>query len=144
MSPRCLLLIAALGFAACEAPPPPPEPVPAPDSTAASATVPDTSEVLLEGVEDLVGDWLVTERPGASPDDEPSTVTFMPNGDYLVLNADGIVEQATYRLVDESLIAVTDSNGTRDFEFVRDGRTLTLTTPGTESTTVLERRDGNY
>lgn len=142
MMPRCLLLFAALGFAACEAPPPLPEPAPAPDTTAAPAA--DTTEVLLEGVDDLVGDWLVTERPGASPDDEPATVTFMPNGDYLVLNSEGIVEQATYRPVGESLIAVTDSAGTREFEFVREGRTLTLTTPGTESTTVLERRDRNY
>lgn len=142
MTPRPLVFagLAALGLAACEAPPPPPEPVP--DTTAVAAEPPP--EVELEGVDDLLGDWIVTERPGAIPDDEPSTVTFMPNGEYLVLNSEGIVEQATFRPVDEGRIAVTDSLGTREFDYVREGRTLTLTTPGTESTTVLERRDRNY
>ena len=139
MTLRSTLLLVALGLAACEAPPPP---EPAPPPAAPPEVVPEP--VALEGVDDLVGDWLVLEQPGAAPDDEPATVTFMPTGEYLVLNATGIVQQATYRPVEEGVIAVTEGSSTREFEYVRDGRTLTLTTPGTESTTVLERRDRHY
>ena len=132
-----LLLFAALSLASCEAPPPE-APAPTPDTTAAAP--PDTVAVELEGVDDLVGDWLVTEKPGSAPEEGPSVVTFTRTGEYTVRDDDGIVETATYRPLGPDLIAITDSAGTREFEYARVGQTLTLTAPGTESTTVMERR----
>lgn len=137
MTLRSLLLLAGLGLVACEAPAPEPA-APAPDTT--SVAPPDTVAAELEGVDDLVGDWLVTEKPGTAPEEGPSIVTFTRTGEYLVRDDDGIVETATFRPVGTDLIAITDSAGTREFEYVREGRTLTLTAPGTESTTVMERR----
>lgn len=136
MTPRSLLLLAALGLVACETPPE--APAPAPDTTAAAP--PDTVATELEGVDDLVGDWLVTEKPGTAPEEGPSVVTFTRTGEYVVRDDDGVEQTATYRPVAADLIAITDSTGTREFEYVREGRTLTLTAPGTESTTVMERR----
>src|SRR5690606_1161746 len=60
MTLRALLLAAALGLVACEAPQP--EAPPAPADTAAVTPPEAATPVDLEGVDDLVGDWLVTEK----------------------------------------------------------------------------------
>lgn len=131
------LLLAALGLAACE--PPPPEPA-APGLDTVAVAPQDTVAVELEGVDDLVGEWVVTEKPGTAPEEGPSVVTFTRTGEYVVRDDDGVVERARYRPVGEHRIAITDSAGTREYEYAREGRTLTLTAPGTESTTVMERQ----
>lgn len=137
MMPRALFLAAALCLAACEAPQP--ETPPAPADTVAATPAEAPAPVELEGVDDLVGDWLVTEKPGTAPEEGPSVVTFTRTGAYNVRDDTGRIQSATYRLVGDHRIAVTDSAGTREYEYVREGRTLTLTAPGTESTTVMER-----
>ena len=138
MHARTLLLIAVLGLAACEAPPPEPA-APAPDTTTAVEPV-EVEPVELDGVDDLVGEWVVMEKPGTAPEEGPSVVTFTRTGEYVVRDDAGVVQEATYRPIGDGLIAVTDDTGTREYEYAREGRTLTLTAPGTESTTVMERR----
>lgn len=138
MTLRALLLAAALGLVACEAPQP--EAPPAPADTAAVTPPEAAAPVELEGVDDLVGDWLVTEKPGTAPAEGPSVVTFTRTGEYTVRDDAGLVQSATYRLVGEHRIAITDSVGTHEYDYAREGSTLLLTAPGTESTTVMERR----
>jgi hypothetical protein len=131
-------LLATLLFAACEEEPP--EPV-APTPEPEAPVVPAAPESI-EGVDDLLGEWVITEQAGTAPEDR-YFVTFTREGDYLVENEFGSTERrATFRPAAAGLIAITDSSGTRSFGYEVDGRTLILSVPGTETRTVLERRDG--
>ena len=93
-------------------------------------------------MDDLIGQWVITEQAGTAPEDH-YYVTFTRQGEYLVENEFGDTERrATFRPDGPDFIAVTDSSGTRGFTYELEGRTLTLSVPGTETRTVLERRDG--
>ncbi len=135
-----LTLGAVLALAACAEPAEPPAPAP-PDPV--EATAPPAPEVVIEGADELLGEWVITEQPGAAPEDL-YFVTLTRAGGYVVRNEAGTTERSTFRLAGERTIAVTDSVGTHRYAYEVDGDLLTLTVPGTETRTVMERRAANF
>ncbi len=132
-------LLAALLFAACEEPAEPAAPAePEPE-----VVVPEKPAAIIEGVDDLIGPWVITEQAGTAPEDV-YFVTFTREGEYIIRNEAGVTKRSTFHPAGDHLIAVTDSSGTRRFAYDVDGRNLTLSVPGTETRTILERRDENY
>jgi hypothetical protein len=110
------------------------------DPEAEGAEVPAAPEEIVEGVDELLGRWAVLEQAGTAPEDV-YFVTFTREGDYVVEDETGYENEYTFRPAGESLIAITDATGTNRYTYEIDGRTLTLTVPGTETRTVLERRN---
>ena len=137
MRPLTALLLATLLLAACADEAPEVEvPIAEPEAPA----VPEATVVTIDGADDLLGQWVITEQVGTAPEDR-YYVTFTREGEYLVENEFGSTERrATFRPVAADLIAITDSSGTRNFGYEIEGRTLVLSVPGTEARTVLERR----
>ena len=133
-------LLAALFLAACASEPAEPEALTV-DPEASGPEVPTAPQEIIEGADDLLGQWVITEQAGTAPEDL-YFVTFTREGDYIVQNEAGSTERSTFRLAGDDLLAVTDSSGTRRFAYDVDGITLTLTVPGTETRAILERRDG--
>ncbi len=143
---RLSLCLLAVLFAACGNEPAEPEELTI-DPEASGVEVPTPPETIIEGADDLLGRWVILEQAGTAPEDL-YYVTFTREGDYVVQNEAGSTERATFQLAGDHLIAVTDSAAaqgdsaeTRRFTYEVDGNTLTLTVPGTETRTILERRD---
>lgn len=128
------LLLSACGPAAEPEPPPPA----AADTTAAEAPATPARPALVEGAGELLGDWVIMEQAGAAPE-EGYVVSFTPTGGYLLRSEGGQTARKTFEMAGPNRIAVTDSEGTRHFLYETDGARLSLTIPGTENTTVLER-----
>jgi hypothetical protein len=132
-------LLALLLFAACDEDPPQPEALTIePDEE--GVEVPAPPEEIIEGADDLLGRWVILEQAGTAPEDL-YYVTFTREGDYIVQNEYGSTERSTFRPAGDNLIAITDSAGTRRYAYEVDGNTLVLGVPGTETRTVLERRN---
>ena len=142
MTARRSLLTACvtLALAAC-ADPAAPTVVAEPDT--AEVAEPTEPEVVIEGADEILGEWVITEQPGAAPEDL-YFVTLTRAGEYLVRNEAGTTEASTFRLAGDDVIAVTDSTGTHRFVYERDGDLLTLTVPGTEARIEMERRSANF
>lgn len=132
-------LFLALSLAACDEPPEPA--TPEPDTTQTAAPV--EPEVVIEGADELLGEWVITEQTGAAPEDL-YFVTLARDGTYLVRNEAGATKHFTFRLAGDGAITVTDSTGTHQYAYETDGDLLTLTVPGTETRTVMERRAANF
>ncbi len=128
----------ALLLAACQREPAEPEALPAEPEPTVPAVPTGPQEI--EGLDDLIGDWVITEQAGTAPEDL-YYVTFTREGDYVIENQFGSTERSTFQPVGGDLIAVTDSTATRQFAYEVDGDTLILSVPGTETRTILERRD---
>ncbi len=139
MSRRATLLLAALALSGCAEPADPADTVTEPDTV---ATDPEP-EVVIEGADEILGEWVITEQPGAAPEDL-YFVTLGRDGSYVVRNESGMTEHASFRLDGEQMIAVTDSAGTYQYAYEVDGDLLTLTVPGTEALIVMERRSANF
>lgn len=133
-------VFAALFLAACASEPAEPDALTI-DPDASGPEVPTAPQEIIEGADDLLGQWVITEQAGTAPEDL-YFVTFTREGDYIVQNEAGSTNRSTFRLAGDNLIAVEDSAETRRFAYEVDGVTLTLTVPGTETRTILERRDG--
>lgn len=133
-------LFAALLLAACADEPAEPEALTI-EPEATGPEVPTAPEEIIEGADDLLGRWVITEQAGTAPEDL-YYVTFTRDGDYIVQNEAGSTNRSSFRLAGDHLIAVEDSAETRRFAYEVDGNALTLTVPGTEIRTILERRDG--
>ena len=133
-------LLAALFLAACASEHAEPDALTV-EPEASGPEVPTAPQEIIEGADDLLGQWVITEQAGTAPEDL-YFVTFTREGDYIVQNEAGSTNRSTFRLAGDDLLAVTDSSGMRRFAYDVDGITLTLTVPGTETRTILERRDG--
>jgi hypothetical protein len=133
-------LFAALVLAACAGEPAEPDALTI-DPDASGPEVPTAPQEIIEGADDLLGQWVITEQAGTAPEDL-YFVTFTREGAYIVQNEAGSTDRSTFRLSGDNLITVEDSAETRRFSYDVDGITLTLTVPGTETRTILERRDG--
>lgn len=123
------LLLAALFLTACADGTPEPE-----------TTVPATPEEILEGTDQLLGRWVITEQNGEAPENL-FYVTFTETGEYLVQDQLGATQRATYSPTEDDAITVTDSTGTRHFTYSVQGPRLTLTEPESGSTTVMTRSE---
>lgn len=110
------------------------------DPEAEGTEVPAAPEEIVEGVDDLLGRWAVLEQAGTAPEDV-YYVTFTREGDYVVEDENGIENEYAFRPAGDELIAITDATGTNRYAYEIEGNTLTLTVPGTETRTVLERRE---
>ena len=138
-----LLLFVPLLFAACADEPADDVATPEAleiDPDAEGATVPTAPEEIIEGVDDLLGRWAVLEQAGTAPEDA-YYVTFTREGDYIVEDENGIANEYDFRPAGDDLIAITDATGTNRYAYEIEGNTLTLTVPGTETRTVMERRE---
>ena len=136
-----LFLLVFLVAACAEEPPEPnvPEPLEAsPDTTVAGATA--APETIVEGVDDVLGRWAVMEQAGTAPEDV-YFVTFTREGDYIVEDETGTTNTYSFRPAGDQLLAITDATGTNRYMYEIEDRTLVLTVPGTETRTVLERRN---
>jgi len=91
--------------------------------------------------DDIIGTWVLTEQAGAAPD-RLVTVTFTTTGHYIILTEGRAGQRHFYELAGDDLITVSDSLGGQIEQYVYEvsARSLTLTVPGTEVSTVLERR----
>lgn len=127
-----LPLLAALLVTACR---------PTTDRAEGEVDAPPPSEIVDQG-EELIGTWVLIEQAGSAPD-RVYTVTFTTAGDYIVLSETRAQERYQYYLSGENLVSITDEQGTEvdQYEYNVTGNTLTLTIPGTEATTVFERRE---
>lgn len=132
-------LFTTLLFAACAEDPPEPEALTI-EPEEEGATVPTPPQEIIEGADDLLGRWVILEQAGTAPEDL-YYVTFTREGDYIVQNEAGSTERSSFRPAGENLITITDSTGTRRYAYEVDGNTLTLGIPGSETRTVLERRN---
>jgi hypothetical protein len=132
-------LLALLFLAACAEDPPEPEALTV-EPEEEGATVPTEPEEIIEGADDLIGRWVILEQAGTAPEDL-YYVTFTREGDYIVQNEFGSTERSSFRPAGDDLIAITDSSGTRRYAYEVDGNTLVLGVPGSETRTVLERRN---
>jgi hypothetical protein len=124
-----LLLVAGLALAACA------------ERPADDAEI--DVEAPFDGVnEDLIGTWVLAEQAGSAPD-QIVTVTFTTTGDYIILTETRAAQYQRYSLAAEDLIVVSDETGQQIEQYAFDisANRLTMTVPGTEVSTVLERRD---
>lgn len=132
-------LLASVFLVACAEEPPEPEvPEPAPEEQVVE--VPAEPEVFIEGADDLIGRWVILEQAGTAPEDL-YYVTFTREGDYIVQNEFGSTDSSMFRPAGDGMIAITESSGTRRYNYDVDGITLVLAVPGSEARTVLERRN---
>ncbi|MEM1043155.1 MAG: hypothetical protein AAGI91_11055 [Bacteroidota bacterium] len=139
MTCRTACLLAALTLAAC-AEPAEPDPVVEADT---GAVAPAEPAVVIEGADEILGEWVITEQTGAAPEGL-YFVTLGRDGSYLIRNEAGTTKRATFRLDGEGMIAVTDSAGTHRFAYDVEGDLLTLSVLGAETRTVMERRSANF
>ncbi len=90
---------------------------------------------------DLIGTWVLAEQAGAAPD-VLVTVTFTTTGDYIVLTEGRAGQHQYFSMAGANIIAVSETPGgvIEQYEYEVGTNRLTLTVPGTEASTVLERR----
>lgn len=135
-----LPLLAALLLTACGRT----DTAPPPDPTEADpeVVVPEHPQEITGEAEALLGTWVITEQAGAAPD-RIYTVTFTRTGEYIVRDDTRTQQTNRFRPLETDVIAVQDSLGAEIERYVYDvdGNVLTLTIPGSEATTVLERRE---
>lgn len=124
-----LFILAGLAFSACA------------ERPADDADV--EVEAPFDGVnEDLIGTWVLAEQAGSAPD-RIVTITFTTTGEYIILTETRAAQYQRYSLAAEDLIVVSDETGDQieQYAFEISANRLTLTVPGTEVSTVLERRE---